>query len=121
MTTNTLPAYSFNCSDYDYKSATNYDDTRYIHFPTTFNIDGKKFIIGVGSNDTKTVRIHNETHVYIIAENVQLGYISLSYIDTATGVCGDCFFSDNDLRIFGNIFDMPADEQIALLSNYLPY
>lgn len=121
MTTNTLPAYSFTCSDHDYKQALNYDGTKYINAPITFTIDGKKFITPFGTNDTKTVRIHHETHVYIIAENIMLDYISLTYINTETGIVGDCFFSSNDLHMFGKVFEMPVDEQIALLSNYLPY
>lgn len=120
-TTTTQQAYFFTYNDASYKSAINYDGTKYYHAPTTFTMNGKAFIVYMGKEDQKTVRIHHDTHVYIVSENFSLESISLTYIDIANNVVDSCYFSKNDLRMFGNVFDMPTDEQIALLSNYLTY
>jgi hypothetical protein len=117
----TKQSYFFTFNDANYKSALNYDGTNYYNAPMTFTIDGKVFIVGLGVSDRETVRIHHNTRVYIVAENAPLDYISLTYIDTENNIVDSCSFSGNDLRIFGDVFVMPAEMQISLLSNYLTY
>lgn len=120
-TTTTQPVYFFTFGDSNYKSALNYDGTQYYNAPMTFTINGKTYVVGLGTQDRRFVEIHHETQVYIIGENTALDYISLTYIDIQNNIVDSCYFSENDLRIFGNIFQLPTSEQIILLSNYLAY
>jgi hypothetical protein len=112
--------YCFIYSDFEYRNAINYDGAQYYNPPMTILINGKLFILPFGSSDTKNVHIDGN-HMYIIAENRSLQYISMVYIDLYNNNTSDCYFSENDLREFGDIFEMPIEEQIILLSNYLPY
>jgi hypothetical protein len=121
MKTATQQIYFFTYSDSNYKNALNYDGAKYFHDPMTFTINGKTFIVGLSASDRIVVTIHHDKHVYIISENTSLEYISLTYIDIHNNVLDSCYFSENDLRVFGNVFEMPTDEQIAILSNYLSY
>lgn len=120
MQTQTQHTYTFNYSDCNYRNAINYEGTQYYNAPMTMIIDGKLFIMPFGTSDNRRVHI-DENNIYIIGENRPLQYISMVYIDLNTDTVSDCYFSENDLRDFGDIFEMPIDEQIAILSNYLPY
>lgn len=119
--TTTQPIYFFTYNDGDYKSALNYDGSKYYHAPMTFTINGKTFIVSLGEKDHKTVTIHHATQIYIISVDYINEYISLTYIDSENNMIDSCYFTKNDLRIFGNILELTTDEQVSILSNYLAY
>lgn len=120
MSTTTQIDYNFTNADYNYRAAINYDGTQYYNAPMTITVNGKLFIVGFGTTDSKSVHIDGN-NLYIVGENRSLEYISMVYIDLDADTVSDCYFSENDLRQFGDIFEMPIEEQVALLSNYLPY
>lgn len=120
MQTATQHSYTFTHSDNNYRNAINYEGTQYCNAPITFSIDGKTFIVPFGTQDCKHVHIDGN-HVYIVGENQPLQYIGMVCIDLESDNVTDCFFSENDLHMFGNVFELPTEEQVILLSNYLPY
>ncbi len=96
--------------------------------PTTFNLDGNKYIIPAGNNDCVTVfRDINVSgdRLYIICENRGLGYIGLTTIhnDRKLIFDGPFFQSEHEIsalyeRDGDNIFDLDPDEQLNILLQY---
>lgn len=114
--------YSFNYSDSNYRDAINYDGTNYYNCPMTINIDGKLFVLSFGTSDRTTVKI-DEPFFYIIGENSNLDYISMTVIDLSDNSVQSCYLSGNDINdpeVYSyDVLNKDTDEQIKILSEYL--
>ncbi len=111
--------YNFCNYDTDHKSAVNSINTPYYNCPITVTIDGKKYILGTGTADKKTVII-KEDIFYLISANNNLGYISLTVINTQTQTVSEAFLNSSEINeISPDILDEEPEQQINILSDYL--
>lgn len=113
-----------------------YNDASYIHAinyhhcynaPITLNYgekhNRKKYMLGCGTSDNIELW-QDGIFIYVLGQNNGLGYISLEVINTEIGeVENKVFLDDADCNDEGNlsygILDMPSQDQLKVLFNYL--
>ena len=111
--------YTFNHYDNDHKSAVNSCNTNYYNSPITITIGPDKYILGLGTKDTKNVIIKDD-FFYIVSQNNNLGYISLTEINTTNKVIYEAFLNSFEIdEISPNLLDLEPEQQIKILIDYL--